>query len=282
MNVSQFPVDPGAAVLNLVAADGARISVHRHGGHISSWVPADGLERLYLSGRADYRKTAAIRGGIPLIFPQFAGEGPLPKHGFARTADWRFVDAGPVDGGGLALRLRLEDDAATRALWPQAFAVELQAVIGGRQLSVVLSVQNRGAAAFAFTAALHSYLAVDDLAALRLLGLQGLRYRDSANGGRLCHEAAAELAIDGEVDRIYLDAPAELLLREPGRRLRLRQSGFPDTVVWNPGAIKGAQLADLDADGHRRMLCVEAAVVGRPVQLAAGDTWTGSQTLIAG
>lgn len=271
----------GAAIINLITPDGARLSIHRHGAHISSWVSSDGLERLYLSGCADYRPSAAIRGGIPVIFPQFASEGALSKHGFARTADWQFVEAGPTAHGGEAIRFRLQDSDVSRAIWPQAFTAELLAVIGGQQLSVALSVRNRGTTAFTFTAALHTYLAIDDLTATRLIGLQGLSYRDSANGGALGVESANELAISGEVDRIYVVAPAELQLSEPGRRLRIAQLGFCDTVVWNPGAAKGAQLADLDPDGYRRMLCVEAAVIGRPVHLEPGASWIGSQTLIA-
>ena len=279
------PPDANAAILNLVAADGARISVHRHGAHITSWTPVDGLERLYLSGMTDYRPTAAIRGGIPVIFPQFAAEGPLPKHGFARTAQWQLVEIAPTAAGGLSLRLQLEDSETTRAVWPQAFVAELSATIGGAQLAVSLSVRNRGSEAFSFTAALHTYLAVDDLAAARVLGLRGLRYRDTANGGVLRDEVETEVAIAGEVERINLDAPNELLLREPGaslsRNLRIGQQGFCDTVVWNPGAAKAAQLSDLDPDGYLRMLCIEAAVVGRPVTLAPGASWVGSQTLTA-
>lgn len=274
-------IDRHAAVLNLVAADGSRISLHRHGAHITSWTPVDGLERFYLSGLTDYRPTAAIRGGIPVIFPQFAAEGPLPKHGFARTADWTFVAAGPVDDGGLSVRFQLEDSAATRAIWPSSFTAELIATFGGAQLSVTLVVRNRGGEAFTFTAALHTYLAVEDLAAVRVLGLQGLRYRDSANGSVVRLEADHEVAIDGEVDRIYLDAPSELLLREPRASLRIGQQGFCDTVVWNPGAAKGAALADLDPQGYLQMLCIEAAVVGSPVTLAPGASWSGTQSFDA-
>lgn len=271
-----------AAIINLVAADGARITVHRHGAHITSWTPVDGLERLYLSGKADYRSTAAIRGGIPVIFPQFAGEGALPKHGFARTARWDFVDALPVDGSGLRLRFQLTDSAATRAIWPHAFRAELSATIHGQQLAVRLTIDNTGNQPFDFTAALHTYLAVDTIDEARVLGLQGLRYRDTANGNVAREETSSEVTIRGEVDRIYFDAPPETVLRQPRGDLRIRQTGFSDTVVWNPGAAKGAQLADLDDGGYAQMLCIEAAVVGRPVVLAAGGRWVGEQVLMAG
>ena len=71
-------------------SDGATALVALHGAHVLSWQPADGRERLFLSDRAVFDGQAAIRGGIPVVFPQFAERGPLRKHGFARTAPWTF------------------------------------------------------------------------------------------------------------------------------------------------------------------------------------------------
>ena len=50
-------------------------------------------------------------------------------------------------------------------------------------------------------------------------------------------------------------------------------------MIWNPGAEKAAALNDLEPGGWQRMLCVEAAVVGRPVHLAPGERWQGRQQL---
>lgn len=265
----------------LTAADGARAVIHAHGAHLTSWIPVGGPERMFLSRTADYGAKAAIRGGVPVIFPQFAAEGPLLKHGFARTAEWRAGETRVAEDGSAHAVWHLRDDEATRALWPQAFAAELQVRVQGSALAVTIEVLNTGSGAFSFTAALHTYLAVEDIAGVRVHGLQGLRYRDTSGGGRECVEESAALAIDGEVDRIYFDAPSELRLQEPTRSLRVQATGFPDVVVWNPGAAKGAALADLEPDGYRRFLCIEAAVIGRPVQLAPGARWRGTQTLIA-
>ena len=70
-----------------------RPTVYLHGAHVTSWKPArDHDERLFLSERSEFRAGTAIRGGIPVIFPQFAAEGPLPRHGFARTSEWTLDD----------------------------------------------------------------------------------------------------------------------------------------------------------------------------------------------
>ncbi len=271
----------GLPCLRLNTADGARAEIHAHGAHITSWIPAGGDERLYLSGRARFEPGVAIRGGVPVIFPQFAGEGPLPKHGFARSLPWALISVTQPAADRTCAVFRLEDSAQTHAIWPQAFAAELRVTVGGAALGVDLMVENTGSAAFSFTAALHTYLRVDAIEPVRLHGLCGLRYRDSAHGGGEAVEAQDALRIEGEVDRIYFDAPQSLELTEPSGRLRIESSGFRDAVVWNPGAERAAAFADLDQDGWRRFLCVESAAIGAPPRLEPGRRWSGMQRLVS-
>ena len=59
----------------------------------------------------------AVRGGVPVIFPQFEQLGPdtsLPRHGLARTRAWR-VDSHHQGRDHTQLTLVLSDDADTRA-----------------------------------------------------------------------------------------------------------------------------------------------------------------------
>jgi glucose-6-phosphate 1-epimerase len=89
------------------------------------------------------------------------------------------------------------------------------------------------------------------------------------------------LSIDGHIDRVYYATPDVIELREPDRTLRIEKRGFPDTVVWNPGAQGTRTRADF-ADGDEvRMVCVEAAVVRPPVLLASGEQWVGTQRMTA-
>ena len=80
--------------IQLSHASGGTAEVYPYGAHVTSWVPAGGTEALFLSRAAKFEPGSAIRGGVPVIFPQFAELGPLPKHGFARTQTWERVDAG--------------------------------------------------------------------------------------------------------------------------------------------------------------------------------------------
>jgi glucose-6-phosphate 1-epimerase len=265
----------------LVARDGARVEIYLHGAHLTSWTPARTQhDRIFLSARSRFSEDAAIRGGIPVCFPQFSAQGPLPNHGFARITSWHLASTGQAEDGSACALLRLADSDATRQLWPHAFALELAVTLSGPWLDVSLSVTNAGTEDFTFTAALHTYLRVADVAATTVHGLVGARYHDKARRLRDCRESAPALRIDGEVDRIYCATPGDLEVREPARAMAIEATGFPDTVVWNPGPI-AASLADLEPGGEKRMLCIEAAAAANPVAVPAGSTWRGSQRLTA-
>jgi glucose-6-phosphate 1-epimerase len=252
----------------------ATAEIHSHGAHVTSWRPSSGDERLFLSSRSRFDGGAAIRGGIPVIFPQFALLGPLQKHGFARTSEWSIVASSASEA-----TLRLRDSPATLSVWPHPFVAELTVRLGAASIDVALSVVNSGRAPFEFTAALHSYIRVDDVRGVRVRGLDGLRYRDSAAANREGTERAPELAIEGEVDRIYFDAADPIEVREAGRVTRAIITGFRDVVIWNPGPGADTTMPDMEPGGYSRMLCVEAAAIGTPLHLEPGARWSGAQTL---
>jgi len=276
---------PGAGGLPKIvlrAADGARAELYLHGAHVTSWHPAgESADRLFVSDKAVFADDAPIRGGVPVCFPQFADQGPLPLHGFARSMAWQLVRAGAAPDGGAQAQLRLAADDATRARWPHAFVLDYVVTVRARTLSLALAVGNPGPSAFAFTAALHTYVAVADLRAARIRGLAGARYRDKVLGVDDALETAGELTVDRAIDRVYHAAPPDLALEEPARTLAIRADGFVDTVVWNPDSAKGATIPDLETDGYLRFVCIEAACARAAVTVAAGGTWHGSQTLTA-
>lgn len=254
-------------------ADGATALVALHGAHVLSWIPADGRERLFLSERARLDGKSAIRGGVPVIFPQFSERGTGPRHGFARTLPWRFK--GTQDEHAV---FELANDERT-AHWPHAFIATLHVALSATTLALTLHVQNTGDTPFDFTAALHTYLRVDDIDATALRGLQGCDYEDSAAGGVLRREDNFEIRFDGEVDRIYNDVVAPLTLADGARELQIEQEGFGDAVVWNSGAALAATIGDLAPDDYRRFVCVEAGQVLQPVVLSPGERWSGTQRL---
>jgi len=265
----------GLPARTLVLPNGDRLRVLLHGAQAVSWVAA-GRERLYLSPLSRFDGVSAVRGGVPVCFPQFNQRGSLPKHGFARNLSWRAdaaVQSGPAQA---ALTLRLSSGAATLPLWSQAFEVQLTLLLQPGSLQVTLDVHNTDSAPLVFTGALHTYLALDDIAAVQLEGLEGRQEWDALTDRRA--QSQGRLRFNGEFDRVYDTAAPRLMLHDGQGRLVIEQSSsWAQTVVWNPGA--GAALADLPADGHARMLCVEAAQVTRPISVPAGGVWQGWQRL---
>jgi glucose-6-phosphate 1-epimerase len=269
--------------LRLTHPEGAEATVLLHGGHVVSWRPASDDERLFVSREARLAPDSAVRGGVPVIFPQFADRGPLPKHGFARTTRWRHKPEPESTPETARAILRLEADDETLALWPHRFRAEVAVELLAHTLDIALTVWNCDRAPLAFTAALHTYLAVGDVRRAQLRGLRGARYESRVAGEAPGTETRDPLGIEGEADRVYLDAPWQLVLDDTAaaRKTILAQRGFRDTVLWNPGPEKARALPDLADDEWTRMLCVEAALVGSPAQLAHGEAWTGGQTLTA-
>lgn len=270
----------GLEALLLKAADGASALVSLYGAQVLSWIPAGGEERLFLSEWARFDGQSAIRGGIPVCFPQFSGLGPLPQHGFARTRMWTPVMR-QADGADALVTFELHDDESTRALWPYAFKAELTVLVVGDRLDVELGVENTGDRPFSFTSALHTYLRVNEVEQASLEGLYGHEYRDATQGDVIRQDSGPTLRVDNEVDRVYHDVQRPLLLRDGDRSVGVNAVGFPDVVVWNPWEALTARLSDMSPQAFRRMLCVEAAAARAPVSIAPGEEWWGRQSLVA-
>ncbi|HEY3310254.1 MAG TPA: D-hexose-6-phosphate mutarotase [Anaerolineales bacterium] len=267
--------------ITLSSMNGDIVRANPYGAHVVSWVSTDGQERLFLSSKSEFKRGAAIRGGVPIIFPQFGAKGDLPRHGFARTLTW---EVARVTADQAVFRLskadltKVADDKLLR-LWSHHFLVEYSVRVEAGRLELSLIVKNTGQTEFNFTAALHTYLRVGELSKAAVSGLQGLVYQDNASDGRDVLEDAGRVTFGGEVDRLYLDVPADLKLTSGEREVNIHAEGFPDAVVWNPGKEKSAKMADMEQEGYLHFVCVEAAVAGRPVSLKPGGTWQGRQVL---
>lgn len=261
--------------IHLTHPDGSTAEITPHGAHVLSWKTGDDSERLYLSNRSQFGEGAAIRGGVPVIFPQFSGPPPM-RHGFARNLVWALAHQEPT-----TTTLELFDTEETRNRWPHAFALEMQIALGSNHLHLELRITNRGDLPFRCTNSLHSYFRVDEISKAIVHGLHGLPFWDEANK-RESTEQEKEIRFHGKVDRVYHGAaPLDLSLNAGRNSLSFITKGFNDIVVWNPGPGTEGLLSDLDPDGYRNFVCVEA-VSFQPIEIGPGDTWVGSQTASVG
>ena len=271
----------GLPKVKLQAPGGARAEIYLHGGHVTSWVPAGGDERLFLSRTSEFGPKSAIRGGVPVIFPQFSGRGPLLKHGFARRMDWELAACGvdPKNPSRTFATLQLKDSPATRTIWPHNFQFNLTVAVAGNELSLQVEITNSGAEAISFTTALHTYLRVADIQFTSIHGLGGRSYLDSAPREIEKRQPNADLTFIGEVDRIYFPAPEIVAVQDGENQVRVMAENFTDCVIWNPGAKKGAALGDLEANGYRKFVCVESGAILKAVSLEPGESWSADQRL---
>jgi len=243
----------------LTAPDGAQANITLYGAHLISWRGADGRERLFCSAKSALDGTKAIRGGVPVIFPQFAERGTGMRHGFARVSNWRVAEQGIDEGWAFAVFALASSDLAPQdaQAWPHGFALRLRIAIRANELTMGFEVHNTGGEAFPFAAALHTYFLVDDIASIRIDGVE-----------------TEELAITDKFDHVYENVEPRLALVDGGVVLTLRQEGFRDAVVWNPGAGDAAALADMADEEYRRFVCIEPArLAGESLQ--PGQSWQG-------
>ena len=274
------PIDfHGIEALRLHGPKGSSAVISKLGGQVLSWLTPDGREHLYLSENAVFDGSVAIRGGIPVCFPQFSNLGDLPKHGFLRTRPWSIESERCADDYAL-VTLVISDDETTRALWPHGFKAEITLMLEVDRIDVEFCVSNTGGAPFDFTGALHSYLRVVQVEDVALEGLYGHHYRDAANEDQIVRDSGIELTVNGEIDRVYHDVQRAQKLNAGNLSLSIENQGFPDVVVWNPWVERCAELKDMPADGWKQMLCVEAAIAQQPITLPAGEEWYGRQTLV--
>ncbi|MCD8547582.1 MAG: D-hexose-6-phosphate mutarotase [Aeromonadaceae bacterium] len=230
-----------------------------YGGHLIHY-SSQGSPLLWLSRSALLDGSRPIRGGVPLCWPWF-GPSPervgvgKPQHGFARTQIWT-LDGISETAQSTLVHLCLGDNAASQALWPHAFALELTLEVGP-ELTLLLTTRNTGSTPFVYSGALHTYFQSQAPEAVQIQGL-GNTYLDQLQQKRPTHEAS--FVLDKPVDRIYTEPASRIELDTGLARLQLLNHQADSVVVWNPWQAGAAAMADFDDQGWRTMICVESAI----------------------
>ena len=258
-----FESGPGGLVRAAVNVPAAEAHVYVHGAHVTHYRAVGHSPSLFLSSRSRYAAGAAIRGGVPVIFPWFgarAGHPDSPDHGFARTSQWTVDSVERRADGAVVLAFGLEPDPRANAMWPHDFRLAYRVAIG-RSLEMALEVENRSRSPFTFEEALHTYLFVEDARTATISGLESATYIDKTDAMKRKTTGPGSLRLSGATDRVFPGATATCTVSDPGlrRRLVVEKRGSATTVVWNPWSDRASAMADLGPEEWRSMLCVEAA-----------------------
>ncbi|KAL8136384.1 hypothetical protein V2J09_002385 [Rumex salicifolius] len=266
----------------LKEARGSSVEVYLYGAHVTSWKNDHGEELLFVSNKAIFKPPKAIRGGIPICFPQFGGHGSLEQHGFARNRLWSVdQDPPPIPTNSSAfVDLILKPSDEDIKIWHHSFEFRLRITLGpGGDLMMTSRIRNTNSDGkpFSFTFAYHTYFSVSDISEVRVEGLETLDYFDNLQNKERFTEQGDAITFESELDKIYLSTPTKIAIldHERKRTFVLRKDGLPDAVVWNPWDKKAKAMADFGDDEYKHMLCVEAAAIEKPITLKAGEEWRG-------
>ncbi|MCW8328316.1 D-hexose-6-phosphate mutarotase [Photobacterium sp. SDRW27] len=260
-----------------VIHDTAEAGISLHGGHLVWYKPAGEKDIIWLSEKAEFATTKAIRGGIPVCWPWF-GKAGTPSHGFARTSEWALQEHRENENG-VIVALELEDSEASRTIWPHKFHNQIIFEIGA-ELKVHLTSTNTDAHPWSFSGALHTYFDIADIQAVEITGM-GDTYQDSTQAGKVC-EGGDILTFAAETDRVYT-APANPVVihdKPNERQIQVNNQGHNAAVIWNPWQELSISMGDMADNSYETMVCVESTIHGDGVELSPGESHTLS-TLIS-
>jgi glucose-6-phosphate 1-epimerase len=289
------PIDhAGHRCLRLRSAQGTAI-ISLHGAQLLSWVPLGHSDVFWLSPQA-LPEPAAIRGGVPVCWPWFAGQGmPMGamSHGPVRNRLWEVAANSPDDrvDADQPLRITLTptpgltpDDPLCR--FAPGMQVSLCVELGDTlTLTQTLTTRNLGNQPFVLTQAMHSYFAVTDARQVQISGLENRPYDCKLSGAQNASHAGI-WQLDQACDRVYQQNPVatqhSYTLSDPaaGRQIHITTLGSQSVVVWNPGAETASQMADVPDSAWHQFVCIEAANAGADrITLAPGDQHALTQIL---
>jgi glucose-6-phosphate 1-epimerase len=290
------------------SASGASCEVHEFGATVISYKTASGQECIFVSRDAKLDGSKAIRGGIPLVFPQF-GQPMLdmPQHGFARNSRWTLTNTfDNADSAGMEFTLDLKHVTESRGdgAWSLAsgshdcklvYLVQVEP----EKFTTTLTVENSGSTSFHFQALFHTYYLVQNHAALDpkqcfVKGLEGYNVHDKITSQQYVN-GADPVVIDRLTDRVYTP-PSSISTGEVcveigvggGHTIHLIATSKVDgqnvptsCVVWNPHEEKAKEMGDFGDDQYVDMICVEPGMLETEQNvLKPGQRGTLTQVMI--
>ena len=246
-----------------VTTEWSTAEVYLHGAHVTGFQKYGGAPVLFTSQFSRFAPGQPIRGGIPVIFPWFGSREGEPAHGFARLNEWKLHETTALPAGGASLRFTLPE-TAERGVWPAFTAYYVVTVTDRLTLELILTNTSPDQP-FTFENCLHTYFAVGNIREVAVAGLKGTAYLDKVADFSRKTEEAETITINGEVDRVYLDARGaiEIIDSNLGRKIQVEKTGSASTVVWNPWVAKSHQMPDFGNEEYQQMICVESGNVAR-------------------
>lgn len=229
---------------------------------------------IFYTSPLSVNKEQCLRGGQPIVFPQFADSGGLKKHGFARNITWDLLaeERAPLRHRIVLAKTISEGEVSG---WPYDARIELDVKFFPGRVLQTFAVSNTGCKTFSWTGGLHPYFAVADISSASLKGLDGVIYQDRYRLAELL-TGPFELRWGAEPCEKLFETNPDLELITGNQQIQLSSSGFDQWMIWNPGEEGAKAISDLPDEDWNKFVCIEPVRVDNPVTLNPGENFLGS------
>ncbi|MEA2091461.1 MAG: D-hexose-6-phosphate mutarotase, partial [Campylobacterota bacterium] len=188
----------------------------------------------------------------------------------ARTSEFEHINTKEIDKNTTEVILRLRDSKESLRLWAYKFELELKVTISD-SLIMELTTTNLDTKAFKITQALHSYFSVSHISDAIVKGLDKKPYFDALSTKESIQDG--DIVFEEEVDRVYQEVGAEILLVDKNRTISIKNEGSSSlvegssslvegsssVVVWNPWVDKCKRMSAMVDDAYKEFVCIESA-----------------------
>lgn len=256
------------------SASGASCTIHAFGATVISYKTGAGWECLFMSRDAKKDGSKAIRGGIPLVFPQFGQpDKSMPQHGFLRNNVWTVDESSAydtADAAGIQYTLSLKDVKNARGgKWDENTTLDVTCTytlhIEASKMTTALELKNTCSNSFDFQTLQHTYFRVDgqgayDPAQCYVKGLQGYVLTDKISNAEEYKWGSDPVILEGLTDRVYTPPTGKDVVDVQigvgsGKTIKLTATGSVNgasvpvsCVVWNPFKENAAKMGDFGDD----------------------------------
>ncbi|EEY63379.1 aldose 1-epimerase, putative [Phytophthora infestans T30-4] len=281
--------------VKLTHPTGSSAEVFLFGAHVKSFRSTLGpdLDILFMSNQSHLDGVNPIRGGIPVVFPNFGSATGFPSRGFARITNWTLsgVEIAADQTKPSVARFAMKANDATRKMWPVDFELEYEVKLYSAQLETALHVHNTFTQPIDFHALLHNYIYFHDVRdnSVYIAELKGLEYFDKVSKTNKT-ETRDAFGFTAQTDSVYKDVPKKVRAEMRGANfdytIEVEKEGSinatptkTDVVIWNPWADRAKTMDDFSDEEYINMVAIEPGRVSEKQVLPAGQTYTLHQTI---
>ena len=215
------------------------------------------------------KHTHTKRGGVPILFPQFASVGSYKKHGWVRDSEWLLLKD-EKDKNSHLLRFLLQLDPTKN--WPHSAKLSYDVIQLKNSLHLILKIENTGSTNFSFTGGLHPYFYVPSVLKCTVEGLKSISFTDKY---KETHSEDVLKFTTSEFERLYHENKP-IKLTYDNVVLELNQKGFDEWMIWNPGETLTKSMLDLPNKDWEKFICIEPVIASKPKLLKPGAIFNGS------